>query len=146
MTYFILLIYVIILLIASFFDMKSKIIENWIPAAITILALIFRFSLLYMSTGKQFSNGNALLGFLVGVLPFFCIAYYFGTQKIGGGDVKFMAANGIFLGEKVLIASMIGLSLATIILFIYIVINKPKKGIALAPFLSIGCIICLFMN
>lgn len=137
--------YFILLFIAGIRDIQTKQIKNWIPIAIVISAILYRL-LGFVEKQSIFENGNGWIGLLLGAAPFFFTAFFLGTEKMGGGDVKFMAANGVFLGERILAASMIGMGLATIFLFFCILIKREKKGIALAPFLGIGCICSLLIK
>lgn len=137
--------YLILLFITGIKDAKSKQIKNGIPITMIIIAILYRLLEIRLKQ-NLFENGNGGIGFCLGGFPFFLISFLGGTEKMGGGDVKFMAANGLFLGERVLAASMIGMGLATIYLFLFIMIRKPKKGVALAPFLGIGCVCSIFLK
>lgn len=76
----------------------------------------------------------ALLGFLLVPLPFLITALK--TDKIGGGDVKLMAASGFSLGVTGGIWMMIwGLAMA---LLWNAAFGKGQKSLPLAPFLVFG--------
>jgi leader peptidase (prepilin peptidase)/N-methyltransferase len=76
----------------------------------------------------------ALIGFLLVPLPFLITALK--TDKIGGGDVKLMAASGFALGVTGGIWMMI-LGLAAALLW-NVAFGKGQKSLPLAPFLAIG--------
>lgn len=129
--------YVVFLFLTSVMDIRTRKIRNLFPAAIGGLAL------LWCRMGG-ISPGELLMGAILGGVPFFLSAWIFGTDTLGGGDVKFMFANGMMLGSRVLYASCIGVSLASLCLLAEKAMKKEKKkkkGVPLAPFLSIGCIL-----
>ena len=118
--------FVVLLLIAAFVDMKKREIPNEICLAIALLSL---FDL-------------HLYGVLMAI-PFLVCAY---TKKypLGGGDVKFIAMVGLFLGFwSTLYGLIIGLSLVVMLW-----ICKPgqgEKSIPLAPFLTMGFLMAYFI-
>lgn len=121
--------YALILIYASYKDIKEKIIPDKVHPMIMVISLI------------KVNLMDSTLGFIIVPLPFFITALLKG-DGIGGGDVKFMAASGFFLGLKGgFIASIIGLTLSVLINFIYYKIKNKDKNISfpLAPYLSIGC-------
>jgi leader peptidase (prepilin peptidase)/N-methyltransferase len=121
--------YALILIYASYKDIKEKIIPDKVHLIIMVVSLI------------KIDLMVATLGFVIVPLPFFITALL-KDEGIGGGDVKLMAASGFFLGLKGgFIASIIGLTLAVAVNFIYYKIKNKDKNISfpLAPYLSIGC-------
>lgn len=83
----------------------------------------------------------ALLGFLLVPMPFFITALK--TDKIGGGDVKLMAASGFVLGVIGGIWMMI-LGLAMALLW-NAAFGKGQKSLPLAPFLAFGGFMALLL-
>lgn len=123
------LLYAIILTCVSFKDIKEKVIPDKIHVLIMLLGLI---------NIKPF---NSMIGLIFVPIPFLITALLKGGG-IGGGDVKFMAANGFFLGVKGgFLGSFLGLVIAIFVNAIYYKIkNKDKKtSFPLAPYLSVGC-------
>lgn len=123
------ILYVLVLAYASYCDLKTKTIPDKVHILIIIVALI------------NINSLNSIIGLLFVPMPFFVTALIKGGG-IGGGDVKFMGANGFFLGLKGgFIASIIGLTLALFINSIYYKIKNKDNNISfsLAPYLSIGC-------
>ncbi|UZQ48859.1 prepilin peptidase [Clostridium kluyveri] len=121
--------YALILMYASYVDIRTKTIPDKIHVLVLLISLI------------KINLINSMLGFLIVPLPFFITALLKGGG-IGGGDVKFMAASGFLLGlNGGFIASIIGLLLALIInAILYKVKNKDKNiSFPLAPYLSVGC-------
>ncbi len=81
----------------------------------------------------------ALLGFLLVSLPFLVAAVK--TGKIGGGDVKLMAASGFALGVSGGFWMMFwGLLMA---LLWNASMRQGKSSLPLAPFLAFGCFVVL---
>lgn len=81
----------------------------------------------------------ALLGFLLVPLPFLIVALK--TGKIGGGDVKLMAASGFALGVSGGFWMMFwGLLMA---LLWNTSMRRGKDSLPLAPFLAFGCFVVL---
>lgn len=121
--------YAIILAYASYMDIKKRIIPDKVHVMIIIVGII------------NFSALNSMAGLIFVAIPFLMTALLKGGG-IGGGDVKFMGANGFFLGIKGgFMGSFIGLIIAIIFNATYYKIKKKDKNISfpLAPYLSIGC-------
>lgn len=118
--------YALILFYASYSDAKTKTIPD------KVHLLLFLFGLINVSV-------HSIIGVLVAI-PFLITALISGG--IGGGDIKFMAANGFVLGlSRGFAGSIIGLLIAVIVNPIYYRIKNRDKNISfpLAPYLSIGC-------
>lgn len=123
------ILYVLILAYASFYDIKTKTIPDKVHILIIIVALI------------NLNSLNSIIGLLFVPMTFFITALIKGGG-IGGGDVKFMGANGFFLGVKGgLVGSFLGLIIAITVNKIYYKIKKKDNNISfpLAPYLSVGC-------
>lgn len=82
----------------------------------------------------------ALLGAVLVPMPFFIAALK--TEKIGGGDVKLMAACGFALGVTAGVWMMIwGLFMA---LMWHTAFRREKQSLPLAPFLAFGGFLVMF--
>lgn len=92
------------------------------------------------------SVGNRLLGLFSASVPMLLLTLAL-PGAFGGGDIKLMAACGVFLGWK---KSLIAVYLAVIgggIYGIFLLAAGKKKrheSIALGPFLCLGMVIALF--
>lgn len=89
---------------------------------------------------------DSLLGFLVGG-GLFLLVYLISRKGLGGGDVKFMAAAGLYIGFAGTLSSMLyGTVLAGLVGLILLLLKKigRKDAIPLAPFLYIGILITIF--
>lgn len=126
-----------ILIVISFIDLKYQIIPDGLVIAILILALIH---IIY----QKISGGGFLMphvtGFFAASLPLFILALFY-EDGLGGGDIKLMAAAGLFLGWKLI---LLGLFLGNLMALAYVVFlgfqKKVKRGTAIpfGPFLSGG--------
>ena len=112
-------------------DIKTREIPDYYHIAIASLGLI---------------NFNLLSSFL-GVLcamPFLIVAIFNNGEGIGGADIKFMAAIGFALGLPIgNLASIFGLTF--FIAFFLIKHDKEKIQYPMIPFLSLGCILSIFI-
>lgn len=116
-----------VLIIAGVFDLATREIPDGLHLLIAMAGLI------------GFQPLPALLGFALVPLPFLIAALK--TEKIGGGDVKLMAASGFVLGVTSGIWMMIwGLAAALLWNHAY---RRGQKSLPLAPFLAFGCFMAL---
>lgn len=128
--------FIILLLTASVFDIRKRMIPDTVCLLIALTGLI----------GFQ---PVKLFGILT-ALPLLLAAFVWGGM--GGGDIKLMTASGIVLGfQRGLAAMVIGLTALLLFYFIYSIIQRLRgrerqKAFPLAPFLSVGCIAAYFMN
>lgn len=85
---------------------------------------------------------NYLIG-AVCVSGFLLILYYLTKGRgIGGGDIKLMAAAGLFLGWKnIILALVIGCILGSIIHLIRMKVSKAEHVLAFGPYLAAGIFI-----
>ena len=118
-------------------DDNKGIVPDLMPILIAVLALV-KFFLNNISIHSIIS---CLTGAIVISLPMFLVALFV-NNGFGGGDIKMMAAAGLFLGlNNTIIAGFIAFLIAgsygLFILFTKKVDTKTK--IRLAPFLAVGC-------
>ena len=91
---------------------------------------------------------DALLGFAVGG-GLFLLVYFVSRKGLGGGDVKFMAAVGLYVGFSGTMTSMLyGTILAALTGLVLILTKKlgRKDPMPLAPFIYIGILITVFFQ
>lgn len=68
-------------------------------------------------------------------------------RGIGGGDIKLMAAAGLFLGwKKVLLAFALGSILGAVIHLILMKVRKKERMLAFGPYLSAGIFIAMLFG
>lgn len=119
-------IYIVILLISSILDIKKRIVSNKLCFAIAILSAI-------MMLQKQKPLDYIPAAFVITV-PLLILAIK--TDCMGGGDIKFIFCNTLYIG-------LTGSIYATIFACVLIIITrfKYKKAIPMIPYLSAGYIL-----
>ncbi|RLL46505.1 prepilin peptidase [Oceanobacillus piezotolerans] len=131
---------IIILMIATYTDIKSRLIYDWI----TLPGMLYFF--LYQLAANTAHFASWLLGFLVlGGISFF-IAWT--TNSLGGGDIKLFALIGLAYGLEVgLLIYFYTYVCAVLYSMPLIIIKKffPAKStitsIPMAPFIALGVIV-----
>ncbi|MDR2589961.1 MAG: A24 family peptidase [Oscillospiraceae bacterium] len=130
-------------IIAVVIDIKSRKIPNllillmlcgWALIIIIQVFISIEIAVIFFS--------ESLLGFVIGG-GVSLLVYIISKKGLGGGDVKFLAVAGLYLGiYGILPAMLIGSILAGLTGIGLILIKKIKKkdSIPLAPFLCIGII------
>ena len=86
---------------------------------------------------------NSLLGFAISFVMFLTV-YLISRKGLGGGDVKFMAAAGLYLGLGGAISAIfVGTTLAAIVGAALVIMKKigRKDAFPLAPFLFMGILV-----
>lgn len=124
------------LLCASYFDLKSRIIPDWIHMALIIIGLI------------NFDGTKSVLGLLISPLPLLIMAVI-NTGSIGGGDIKLIGSSGFVMGcGKIMTASMISIVIAVCFYMLYYLSYKrvKNKAFPFAPFFQVGCIMTMIFG
>jgi len=130
--------------IAMIIDIKTKQIPNILVLIMIIAWLLLVVPVMFYDTGYGI---NMLLNSLLGLLAgggIFLLVYIISRRGLGGGDVKFMAAAGLFLGfPETIPAIFYGTVFAAVTGLILILIKKlnRKETMPLVPFLFIGIMI-----
>ena len=125
-----------LLLAASIFDVRKRIVPDSICLGIAL-------------TGLLTFEPMKLTGILAAVL-FLITALLFGGM--GGGDIKLMASAGLVLGfSKSMTAAVIGLTALLVFHAGNAIIQKlrgraAQQAYPLAPFLSLGCLTAYFLT
>ena len=130
----------IVLLTASYQDIKKMEIKDGCHAAIVLLAAAAM--LLDRNTG----TASRLLGALCVSAPMLALSLLI-PGAFGGGDIKLMAACGIFLGWKLnLLALFLGVMGGGIYGFWLLAAKRKKRTdhFAFGPFLCLGMAAALF--
>jgi prepilin signal peptidase PulO-like enzyme (type II secretory pathway) len=133
--------------IAMVFDLETKLIPNGL--IMTMLSVwVFTMTLqLFVDTEAAVRLlRDSVLGFAIGG-GLFLLVYIISRKGLGGGDVKFMAAAGLYLGfwgtiPVILYGTVIAAITGGVLIFLK-KINR-KDAIPLAPFLFIGIVITVF--
>ena len=126
------------LVIITAIDIEHQIIPDVITLPGIVLGLVVG--------SYTIGYADSLLGFFLGSGLFYLLAV-FSNGGMGGGDIKYIAAAGAFLGwQKVLLVIFIGAFLGSIVGLFQIAIQKKsrKSLIPFGPFLAAGTLITLF--
>ncbi len=132
-----------LLLIVSFIDAKYQLIPDGLVISILVLAIV---NMIYMKAYVSAPLLPYLMGFFAASLPLLLLGIVY-EDGLGGGDIKLMAAAGIFTGWKLI---LLGLFLGNLMALVYVgwlyLQGKAGRGTAIAfgPFLSSG-IICVLL-
>ena len=135
--------------IASVSDIREKKIEN------NLVLLLLGAWVITVAPQFFFRPSMAIMlcisagvGFLIAGVVFLTV-YLFSHGGLGGGDVKFMAVAGLFLGfNGVLPAMLYGAALAAVTALILVASKRmgKKDSIPLAPFLYTGIILTMLFQ
>lgn len=130
--------FILLLLIASFYDLRTHQIPNCLSLIIAGVGLLHN------------SPFTSLTGLLITGLPYLLAAIFSGG-KIGGGDIKLMAACGVVLGPIYgTLQSILGLTLVLLFAlgasFRYVLRSTSQIALPLAPFLAVGGIAAYILS
>lgn len=135
--------------IAAIIDIKTKRIPNMLVLIMITVWLLLIVPVLFFDPGYGLNMlTDSLLGLLTGG-GMFLLVYALSKKGLGGGDVKFMAAAGLFLGfSETIPAILYGTVLAALTGVFLILIKKIKKKdtMPLVPFLFAGIMITAFIR
>jgi len=135
--------------IAMVIDINTKRIPNGLILIMLAGWLLTTIPMVFFDT----ENGirmliDSIYGLLLGG-GLFLLVYLLSRKGLGGGDVKFMSAAGLYLGLSGTIpAILLGTTIAALTGLILILLKRitRKDTIPLAPFLFIGIIITVFLT
>ena len=132
---------------ATISDVKIKKIPNNLILAMLAAWVLIMTPKLFIDTDAAITLlSDSIIGFLIGG-GMFLFVYLISRKGLGGGDVKFMAAAGLYLAARgVLSAMFCGTVLAAIAAIALILLKKigRKDTIPLAPFLYAGFLVTVF--
>ena len=137
---------------AFYIDYKMQIIPNRLTLTIFEVGLIFTFIHRIFNLTVALSMFQ---GFIVGGLIFLAITiiggFIFGKETMGFGDVKMIAALGLYFGVQGIIAiSIISFLIAALFSIVLLIIQKIRhrdliEYIAFGPFIVISAFIVMFV-
>ncbi len=136
---YLLLVYAVI--VASFIDLDHRIIPDSVNLFLGITGFLFLF------TGFTVNWKQGLLGALIGggvllLLGYFAL-WFLRKEGMGGGDIKLLAACGLYLGMgKTIMALILSAYIALIIILVLFIAKRYQKDqyIPYGPFISAGVI------
>lgn len=149
------------LIVATFIDIRWRIIPDEISLGGIAVGLIFAFIksaphlkkfphipfmdfLIGAITGGVLIYGSGLLGNLI-IFKLMKKGPIEGeTESMGGGDVKFLAMIGSFIGWKYTVLTFFIAPFFGAIVGLYILLLKKSHLIPYGPFLSLGALVSLF--
>ncbi len=129
-----LLLFFSVLVTASYQDIKKMEIENGCHAAIIMLAVASAYLV------PQIGLASHIAGAVCVSIPLLIITLIV-PGAFGGGDIKLMAAGGLFLGWRLtVVAAIVGIFLGGIYVIALMIKKKAgrKAQIAFGPFLCAG--------
>jgi len=140
---------IILSYIAMLFDINIK----RVPNSLVVIMAAGWLLVIASAISSDANIGIKLLadstyGLLIGG-GLFLLVYIVSKKGLGGGDVKFMAVTGLYLGfAKTTYAILFGTILAALTGLILIALKKKgrKDTIPLVPFLFIGIMITVFTS
>jgi len=137
-------------IISTFTDLSHRIIPDEVSLGLLCVGLIvsFIFPNLHSVNEHWFSLLRSFTGMIAGGGSIFLLGVMgkliFRKESMGGGDVKFFAMAGSFLGwELILLAFFIAPFFGSIFGITKKLLYK-EEYIPYAPFLALGCLISLF--
>ena len=135
--------------IASVIDLRTKRIPNEL-VLLMLAAWVITFvpGLFFEIDAAVRRLISSILGFVSGG-GIFLLVYLISRNGLGGGDVKFIAAAGLYLGFGGIIPTILfGTILAATTGIALIIMKKigRKDAIPLAPFLYVGILITVFFQ
>lgn len=134
--------------ILSVGDIKAQKVPNGTVKLMLLAWLILNIPQLFFNIelGLERLKASAL-GFALAAAVFLTV-YYVSKKGLGGGDVKFMAVAGLYLGYGgVMPAMLIGTMLAALVGLLLVALKRIRKtdSIPLIPFLYAGMLVTFFL-
>ena len=128
-------------------DLHTKRIPNMLVLVMVVVWLLLMIPMLFLSTETGLKLlAESIYGLLIGG-GLFLLVYLLSRKGLGGGDVKFMAAAGLYLGLTSTVSAILyGTILAALTGSVLILLRKigRKDTIPLVPFLFAGIMITTF--
>lgn len=131
-----------LLTIISFIDLRYQIIPDGLVLIILVLGAI---NGLYQILFMNIPWFTFVIGFFAASVPLYLLAMIY-KGGMGGGDIKLMAAAGLFVGWKLILLSLfIGALYGGIASVVILASGKGswKSAVPFGPMLSLGIITCI---
>lgn len=130
-----LLVIFITLIVATFTDVKKKIIPDKLNAAALLLGIVFWF----LGDRKIYYLASIAIAFTLLMILAFAT-----DGKIGGGDIKLLSVLGLYVG---LLDWCMMIFISTMI-FLFVIIEKMvrrkiKEGVVFAPYILVGYLVTI---
>lgn len=130
------ILFVMLLIVASFLDWKKRTIPNYCSLLLLLLACIT----------EDFSIANSLI-YMLSLTPIIFLFYIKvkGTRVIGGGDVKLILSSGFYMKEKCVVGLFIAIHCVVLMAVLTKLFKRDFKNYnAFAPYLTFG-FICSYL-
>ena len=125
------------LIVLSIIDIRTR----EIPAGINIFILILGIAATILDLRNFMPH---LIGLFAISLPLYLILLITHGRGIGGGDIKLMAACGLFLGFKLIVLGFfLGCLAASVVHLLLMALKKADRSLSFGPYLSLGIFIAL---
>ena len=135
--------------VAAILDLRMKRIPNSLVLAMFTVWVFIITPALFIDIGAAVTFlKDSALGFFIGG-GLFLLVYIISRKGLGGGDVKFIAAAGMYLGfDGVVQTILFGTVLAALTGLSLVLLKKigRKDSIPLAPFLFIGILTTVLLR
>lgn len=134
-----------ILIVISFIDLQHQIIPDGLVISLFILGIL-RAGYCIAVYGEPWYT--FAIGLVAASLPLFILGLIL-PDSLGGGDIKFMAAAGLFTGWKLILFALFwGNFIALFCVIVLFILKKAgrRTRIPFGPFLSLGVISALLFG
>jgi leader peptidase (prepilin peptidase)/N-methyltransferase len=126
------------------------IIPNGTVIALVVIGLLYTVARIIFPQAFtiQITWLEALIGFFAASVPLFLVAVL-SKGGMGGGDIKLMAAAGIFLGWKgIILAMIVGSVVGAVVSLMLIALKRKKRKdlIPFGPFLCLGILVAAVLG
>jgi leader peptidase (prepilin peptidase) / N-methyltransferase len=144
---------IVCLFYGAYIDYKSNIIPDNLTFSMMIIGLLLSPINKYMGISLIGNIVNSIIGLIVGGGLIYLLTvigeYTFKKEVMGGGDIKFFAGIGSFLGAKSVFFILFYASIIASIISIILIMSKIKSRkdmIAFGPYISIGTLLCMYFK
>lgn len=134
------------LIVLSVIDWRTYEIPFGINVCIFVLGVV-RLVLILLDEQERYTWPEYVIGFFAVSLFLYLLFAITKGKGIGGGDVKLMAASGLFLGWKLGLMSLIfGCFFGSVIHIARMKLAGEGRVLAMGPYLSIGILISMWFG
>lgn len=135
--------------VAAVGDAKNKLVPNRLVLVMLGGWVLVMAPQLFWQTEKTLPVLlSSVLGALLGGMVFLTV-YLLSRHGLGGGDVKFMAAAGLYLGIQGVLPAMLAGSILSAVIGLGLILARrmDRKGtMPLIPFLYVGILLTIFFR
>jgi leader peptidase (prepilin peptidase)/N-methyltransferase len=130
-----------LLIVIAFIDLEHQIIPDGLVITILVLGA---FHAVYQVLAQGMPWHLFVIGFLAASVTILILGLVY-EGGMGGGDIKLMAAAGVFIGWKLILLSLFIGALYAGCFSLFLVLSKKgsmKTAVPFGPFLSLGIVTC----